>query len=100
MVGLTPISFLVAKNAALISIQAYPPASDVSPLQKYQRAVVDSLASQKGSYSACVSPGMYEGTVEISLTRGESGRQMACGIDSRMPVDAIRDRLSLLVATL
>jgi hypothetical protein len=43
---------------------------------------------------------MYEGTVEISLTRGSSGHHMACGIDSRMPMDAIRDRLSLLVATL
>jgi len=56
-------------QSPFILIQAYPPASDVAPLQKYQRAVVDSLASERGSYSACVSPGMYEGTVEISLTR-------------------------------
>ncbi len=98
MPGLTePLSFVVARKAAVISFRAYPPASELPHLRKLQSAAIACLSTLRGSFDVYVTPGMREGSIEVSIGRTGQAALAACVFRATALPEELRSGLAVIV---
>jgi len=96
----SPLSFVVARKAAVISFRTYPIANDLPHLSKFQSAAVDCLSALRGSFDVYLTPGMREGSIEVSIGRtGDAAHAAlaACVFAAATPAEELRSRLAAVV---
>ena len=93
----SPLSFVVARKAAVISFRTYPIANDLPHLSKFQSAAVDCLSALRGSFDVYLTPGMREGSIEVSIGRTGDAALAACVFAAATPAEELRSRLAAVV---
>ena len=93
-----PLCFVVARKAAVISFRAYPPASELPHLPKFQSAAIACLSALRGSFDVYVTPGMREGAIEVSIGRTGEATLAAGVFRVAAPPEELRSALAVIVA--